>query len=322
MAGVAESVPGATTRVTVTFAGLPFVNGDVGQDRHLSGVRAGREFRAIHRDRDGRGRGGCRSGIDGRGRQPAASVVHADDGVECDIGAGCGHRERLRRRRRGPECLSERKRSRSGRHRGRGHGQRDRHGQRAVEHAGGGRGQGDRSRVRARSEPAGVHYERLTVLPALRGTVESQFPLDGADTLKPRFVELVLETDSDCESEHCGARLKFRAIGLTTSIGFELTYMLTGMVTGLFGSAAPVEGLMPAMVTVPVQVVPETMEPGVTVIGNEVSLPTTAAVTPEESQLVPQAADVAIATVALKLACAPVLLCHADVWVVGLFCPI
>ena len=65
--------------------------------------------------------------------------------------------------------------------------------------------------------------------------------------------------------------------------------MFTGMVTGLFGSAAPVVGLMPAMVIVPVQVVSAAMPPGVTVIGNDVSLPTTAAVTPEESQLVPHA---------------------------------
>src|SRR6266516_4401798 len=67
--------------------------------------------------------------------------------------------------------------------------------------------------------------------------------------------------------------LKFSAIGLgAASIGLELINMLTGIVTGLFGSGAPVVALVAAIVMVPVQVVPEGMLPGVTVTGKEVSL--------------------------------------------------
>ena len=101
--------------------------------------------------------------------------------------------------------------------------------------------------------------------------------------------------------------VKLRAIGLTTSSGLLLTYIVTGIVTGLFGNALPVAGLVAAIVTVPVQVVPLTMVPGATFTG-KVDSPVPAVVVPTESQLVPQAAEVAIAAVAVKAMLTPAML--------------
>src|SRR4051794_16638750 len=62
--------------------------------------------------------------------------------------------------------------------------------------------------------------------------------------------------------------VKLRAIGLTISSGLLLTYMVTGSVTGLFGKALPVAGLVAAIVIVPLHVVPLTIVPGETFTGN------------------------------------------------------
>jgi len=154
------------------------------------------------------------------------------------------------------------------------------------------------------------------------GETESHVAFAGVDVWNGKSVALVLVTTSFCEAEPLTAVLKFNATGFATSMEPLLTYMLTGMVSGLFGNAAPVVGLMPLIVTAPVHVVPETMLPGVTVIGKVASFVTTAVVTPDESQAVPQAAFGVIDTVALKLAWAPVLLVTRMFCVVGLFCPI
>ena len=118
--------------------------------------------------------------------------------------------------------------------------------------------------------------------------------------------------------------LKFKATGLATNIAVLLTYSVTGIVTGLLGSAAPVVGLTPVMVTVPVHVVPEAMLPGVTVMGKLASLFETAAVTPEISHDVPQAALGVMETVAVNVAGTPVLLVTLILcdWLAALFCPV
>src|SRR4051812_48138452 len=98
-------------------------------------------------------------------------------------------------------------------------------------------------------------FEPAAVLRTV-GPASSHGSPGAAVAAKSRFVELVLLIVSVFESVALGATLKLRAMGVATSIALELTYMLTGIVTGLFGSATPVVGFTPVIVTVPVQVVP------------------------------------------------------------------
>jgi hypothetical protein len=167
--------------------------------------------------------------------------------------------------------------------------------------------------------PMSTPFRPAAVLPPAEAL--SQGELCAVDTVKSRFVELVLVTVSVLKSLPFGATLKFSATGAATSIEFALAYIVTGIVTGLLGSATPVVGLMPVIVIVPVQVTPAAgiVVGGVTDIGNVAVLPTCAVVTPEESQPAAQfVCEGVIATVAEKLACAPVLLVTVMFCEVGL----
>src|SRR5689334_6732810 len=128
------------------------------------------------------------------------------------------------------------------------------------------------------------------VLRAL-GPAISHGALEGVETVKSRLVLLVLATvnagiDEDpVAAEPFTGTLKLRAVALGTTIEFGLTYIVTGIVTGLFGRATPVVAFVPVIVTVPVQVRPTDgmVLGGVTLIGNEALSLMTAAVTPDVS---------------------------------------
>jgi hypothetical protein len=123
-------------------------------------------------------------------------------------------------------------------------------------------------------------------------------------------VELVLVSVMTCaggEPAPTGA-VKLSALTLETICAERLTYRVTGMVRGLFGTAAPVAGLVAVIVMVPVQVVPPPMEPGCTVTGRVASVVPLGAgfpMPPGSNHAPPQVVTVCAA---VKFSGAPVLL--------------